>query len=264
MIVSLPVEAAETALYPRFRHIDKLALPPQAALPATLTLLADEDFAPFSFKTADGKFSGISVQFAIAACAELKMQCQLRGLPFAGLDAALQQRQGDVIIGGPQPSKGITSAAATRPYFFSYAAFFARNGADLPGTDSKSLAGRRIGFVQNTAQNTFLKKYYDRATLVPFPAEDAMFEALRTGSLDLAFADSLHGNFWLKGAASRNCCQQLGGAYADKATFTHGLVMLTRAQDEGLRDALDYALDRLQEKGQSAKIFSSFLPASPF
>ena len=259
------VQSAETAPFPRFRHVDKAAPAPQAALPATLTLLADEDFAPFSFKTADGKFSGLSVQLALAACSELKVQCQMRGLPFASLSAALQQKQGDVIIGARQAKAGAAQAlAATRAYFYSYSAFLIRSGTSFAGTDTKSLAGRRVGFVQANAQEVFLKKYYDRATLVPFPTEEALFEALRTGGLDLAFADSLHGNFWIKGAASRSCCVQFGEAFADKTTFTHGLVMLTRGQDEGLRDALDYALDRLQEKGLSAKIFATYLPASPF
>ena len=69
--------ASEAIQFPMFRHVDKAALAPQAKLPATITLLVDEDFAPFSFKSTDGKLAGVSVQLALGACAELKMQCQL-------------------------------------------------------------------------------------------------------------------------------------------------------------------------------------------
>ena len=253
--------ASEALQFPLFRHFDKAAPTPQVKLPATLTLLVDEDFAPFSFKSADGKLAGASVQLALAACSELKVQCQLQSMPYASLQNALLDKHGDIIIGGPPASARF---ASTRPYYFSYAQFFVRNGSNFGGVDVKSLAGRRLGFVKGSGQEAFLKKNFDRATLVPFTAEEAMFETLRTGGLDLAFADSLHGAFWLKSQSSRGCCAPFGGAFVDKSTFTHGLVMLTRSSDAALREALDGALDRLQEKGLSAKAFATYLPSSPF
>ena len=253
--------ASEAQQFPLFRHVDKSALAPAAKLPATLTLLVDEDFAPFSFKSADGKLAGVSVQLALAACAELKVQCQLQSMPYANLLNALQDKRGDVVIGGPAASPRFGS---TRPYYFSYSQFFVRGGSNFGGVDTKSLAGRRLGFVKGTGQDAFLKKDFDRATLVPFTTEDALFEALRTGGLDLAFVDSLRGAFWLKGQTSRSCCVPYGGSFVDKASITHGLVMLTRLGDNALREALDSALDQLQEKGLTAKAFATYLPSSPF
>ncbi len=255
------VAASEAQQFPRFRHIDKAAHMPTAKLPAALTLLIDEDFAPFSFKSADGKPSGVSVQLALAACAELKMKCQLQALPYANLLDALQDKRGDVIVGGPPASPRFGS---TRPYYFSYSQFFVRGGSNFGGVDFKSLAGRRLGFVKGTSQDAFLKKNFDRATLVPFTSEASMFDALRTGGLDLAFADSLRGAFWVKGQTSHSCCAPFGGTFADKTTITHGLVMLTRVSDEALREALDATLDRLQEKGITAETFATYLPSSPF
>jgi polar amino acid transport system substrate-binding protein len=255
--------ASDIVQFPRFRHVDKAAPPRQATLPANLTLLVDDDFAPYSFQTADGKFSGLSLQMALGACAELRVQCQVKALPHEALAAALEQKQGDIIIAAAQP-KAAAQWASTRPYFLSYSGFFVRSGTSFSGVDVKSLAGRRIGFVAASAQEAFLKANFDRSSLVPFADEAALFDALRTGGLDLAFADRVHGAFWIKGSDSRGCCLALDQGFSDPTTFTKGLVMLTRPQDEGLRDALDDALDRLQEKGQAAKIFASFLPASPF
>ncbi len=255
--------ASEAQQFPHFRHVDKTAPVTQATLPKSLNLLVDEDFAPFSFKTADGKLAGISVQLSLAACAELKVPCQMQAMPYAGLLAALQDKKGDVIIGGPSATAA-TRVTATRPYYYSYSQFFIRNGSNFGGVDVKGLAGRRIGFVKGSGQEAFLKRHYDRATLVSFTSEEATFEALRTGGLDLVFADTLRGAFWLKGASSRGCCAPFGGAFVDKSTFTHGLVMLLRNDDANLREALDQALDRLQEKEISAKAFAAYLPASPF
>ncbi len=266
VVVGAPcAQPTDAAQFPRFRHVDKAALGPEPTLPKTLTLLADQDFAPFSFTTADNKLTGISVQLGLAVCAELKVQCVVKPLSFADLLPALQQKQGDVILGGPQVSaKSEPALQATRPYYFSYSQFAARSGANFAGVDAKSLAGRRLGFVQGTGQAAFLKSYYDRANLVPFSSEEAMFESLRTGGLDLVFADSMRLAFWAKGDLAHGCCVPFGAAFADKASFTHSLVMIMRPEDVSLRQSFDVALDKLQEKGASAKIFAAFLPSSPF
>lgn len=257
--------AAEALQFPLFRHIDRQMPAPQAALPKTLTLLTDEDFAPFSFKTADGHVNGIAVELALAACTELKIQCQVKPLPFSGLLGALSAKQGNLVIAGPIANASTAANyATTKPYYFSFSQFIGRTSTNFPGQDEKSLAGRRLGFVKGTQQELFLKAHYDRANLVPFTGTDTLFESLRTGGLDLAFIDSLQATFWLKGPDARDCCAPFGQSFVDRSTFTHGMVMLTRTEDAGLRDAFDYALDQLQDKGTTSKILANYLPASPF
>jgi len=267
LIAAIPsvAGAAEALQFPLFRHIDRQAPAPQVTLPKALTLLTDEDFAPFSFKTAEGRATGISVDLALAACAELKIQCQVKPVPFASLLSSLQEKQGNVVIAGPVATAGtVASFAATKPYYFSFSQFVGKVSTNFPGQDERSLAGRRLGFIAGTQQEAFLKKHYDRANLVPFTDATAMYEALRTGGLDLVFVDSLQAAFWLKGPDARECCAPFGQSFVDKDTFTHGLTMLTRSEDAGLRDAFDYALDRLQDKGSTSAILSSYLPVSPF
>jgi ABC-type amino acid transport substrate-binding protein len=46
----------------------------------------------------------------------------------------------------------------------------------------------------------------------------------------------------------------------DRQFFSRNLAFLTRREDQETVKALDYALDRLQEKGTSAQIFSRYLP----
>jgi polar amino acid transport system substrate-binding protein len=267
-LVAMPsklARATDALQFPHFRHVDKALVEMPTELPQTLTLLTDEDFAPFSFKTADDKLAGISVQLGLAACEELKVKCSVKSKPFSALLGALRQKEGDIVLGGPQASsKLLEEFLATRPYYYSYSQFALRNGTNFPGVDSKSLAGRRLGFVKGSAQENFVRKYYDRSNLIPFAAEDTLFETLRTGGLDVVFADSSHIAFWMKGNAARGCCVPFGAAFADKASFTHGLSILTRGTDSALRDAFDTALDRLQEKGITSKILATYLPSSPF
>ncbi len=66
--------------------------------------------------------------------------------------------------------------------------------------------------------------------------------------------------FWLGGSASRGCCKTLDGAYVDRQFFSRNLAFLARRDDQEIVQALDYALDRLQENGKSSEIFARYLP----
>ncbi len=259
------VRATEPNAFPHFRHIDRAIDVSGPASASTLTLLADEDFAPFSFKTADGKLTGVSVQLALAACADLKVTCQVKPMPYSELLLALQQKQGDVIVGGPiLKASDLGHFQQTRPYFYSMSVFLGRTGTGFAKTDAKTFAGRRLGFVKGTDQDVFLKKNYDRSVLVDFANEAALFEALRTGSLDVAFADALHAGFWIRGSAARNCCVALGGPYFDRSGFSHALSFILGADQVELRDSFDRALDHMQDKGTTNAIFATFLTSLPF
>jgi polar amino acid transport system substrate-binding protein len=267
MVVGQSFGYAEDApvSFPKFRHVDIGAAAPQDPVSGTVKLLADADFAPFSFKNGNGALTGISVEIAQAACAELSLTCEIIPLPFTDLLPALSRKDGDAIITGMRNTPDILqNANMTRPYFFSFGRFVARTGTPFENPDARSLAGRRLGFVKATSHQVFLEKYYERSALTPFDSEPALFEALRTGKLDVAFTDSLHASFWIKGQASRGCCKSLGAGFIDRNTFTRGLSFLVRNDRENLREGFDFALDRLEEKNLSSKIFARYLPDSPF
>lgn len=244
---------------PQFRHVDAGAMAPADAVSGEIKLLTDEDFAPFSFKNADGSVTGLAVDMAQASCTELRLKCVVVAKPFSELLPALNRNEGDTIISGLRTTKEVMQQATmTRPYFYSRGQFIARIGSPFDAPDIRTLAGRRLGFVKGTSHQAFLEKYFDRAALTPFDSEAALFENLRTGSLDVAFADSLHAQFWLKGTNSRGCCATLGTGFIDRETFSRGLTFVMRRDRDTLRENFDYALDRLQINGTAAKIFAHY------
>ena len=248
-----------------FRHVDQGAVAPLDAVTGPIKLLTDEDFPPFSFQNANSAPTGLSIEIALAACAELKITCLLISKPFAELLPALKNREADAIISGLRLTPEVLKqASATRPYFFSSARFITRTGMPFSKPDVKSLAGRRLGYVKGTSHAAFLEKYYERSALTPFADESAMLESLRIATLDAAFLESLHASFWLKGSNSRGCCVALGESFVDRATFSRSMSLLVSNAQPNLREAFDYALDRIQEKGITSKIFAKYLPESPF
>ena len=269
LVVFLDIKIAETANntinFQLFRHVDPGAIAPLEYPTGSIKLLAEADYPPFSFQNANAAMAGISVDIAMSACSEIKITCQIIVKPFAELLPALKNHEGDVIITGLRLTPDILRVAtATRPYFFSSARFLTRTGMPFTQPDARDLAGRRIGYVKGTSHAAFLLKFYERSALTPFNDENALLESLRTASIDAAFTDSLHASFWLKGSNSRGCCIALGESFVDRATFSRSMSLLVSADKPNLREALDYAMDRLEEKGITAKIFARYLPDSPF
>lgn len=264
LVASGPGVAQEAAApgLPLFRHIDSVAKPPAAFAQRTIRLLTDRDFPPFSYETPEGKTAGVSVDLALAVCTELKANCVVIAKAFNELLPALLNNEGDVIVSGLRIDEAVLKKAAmTRPYFWSLGRFAVRVGSQLRGSDIRSLAGRRIGYVANSSHGAWLEKYYSRSTLTPFPSEAEMNEALRTGALDVSFGDGLRLIYWLAGSSSRGCCKPLDGAFVDRQFFSRNLSFLTRKDDPETAKAFDYALDRLQEKGTSAEVFARYLPS---
>ena len=247
---------------PHFRHVDPQSPMPQKLPDAALTFLADEDFAPFSFRNADGSMAGVSIELALSSCAEIHVKCQFIPKPYTDLLPALARKEGLAIVGGPSLNeKLLQKFDITKPYYASAGRFLVRIGSVLPRPDAKNLAGKRLGFVKGTAQQAFLEKYYGRAALTGFESEEAILTALRTGALDVAFTDSLRANFWLKGTDERGCCMGLGQPITERGGLSHGLAMIVDKSRPDITAALDWALDQLDKKSETAKIFAHYLPA---
>ena len=172
--------------FPLFRHLDSVAKPPVAFAQRSIRLLTDRDFPPFSYETPDGKTAGVSVDLALAACAELKATCTVVAKPFSELLPALLNNEGDVIVSGLRIDEAVLkSAAITRPYFWSLGRFAVPWEASCAAPTSA--AWRASAWAMSaTNHGAWLEKYYSRSSLTAFPSEAEMNEALRTGALDVS------------------------------------------------------------------------------
>jgi polar amino acid transport system substrate-binding protein len=248
---------------PRFRHVDPAAAAPSELPQGIVRLLTDKDFAPFSFEGSDGVQTGIAVELARAACAEMRLACEFVSLPFAELIPALERGEGDAIVSGTRINEQtLIKSETTRPYFVATGRFLVPQDSKLEGTSIRTLAGKRLGYVRGTAHGAFIEQNYARSALVPFDTAALMFAALRANELDAAFADGLFALYWIKGANANGCCKPLDGSYIDRNTFSRGLSILARKDRKNLRASLDYALDRLEEKGETARILSRYVPGA--
>lgn len=262
---STPLFGQDSTLqaFPSFRHVDQANATLETSGGGSLLLLADEDFAPWSFKGADGSLQGIAVDMAQLACAEAGLNCDIKPVVFSKLLSSLESGEAQGVVSGPKLDENLASKfSLTRPYFQTLGRFAVRAGSPLSTPDVRSLAGRRIGFRGNSSHARFLETHYARSALVPFEAQDAMLEALRTGQVDVVFGDAVQLAYWLQGAASRGCCSVLGKAFVDRTSFTRSLSFVLRRDAADARIKLDAGLDRLEINGKTAEVFAKYLPAS--
>jgi polar amino acid transport system substrate-binding protein len=249
--------------YPGFRHVDPTALNAAGQISGPVVLLADADFAPWSFAAEDGSLKGISVEIASRACEAAGLTCEIRATAFENLLQTLRAGAAKGVISGFKLDNGLAREfALTRPYFHSLGRFVVRKGLSLTGADTRSLAGRRLGFRGNTVHARFVEQFYNRSALTPFDTQEAMLEALRTGQIDVVFGDAVELAFWQDGSASRGCCLLLGKAYVHRPTFSRSLSFILDRTDPALRARLDAGLDQIESNGVTAEIFARYLPAS--
>lgn len=266
--VAIPVSGGEEAggyKLPKFRKIQAEAKMPALPQGTAIRLVADADFPPYSFQARSGVPAGLSVELALAACAEIKIKCEVFLKPLPELLPGLASHEYDIVVSGPRiDEKALAQAVMTRPWFRSFGRFAAQSGSPLKGNDVRSLAGRRIGAVKGTTHAAWLTAYYTGSELLTFDTDAQAQEALRTGAVDALFADNLRLIYWITGAASRGCCKLFGGAYSDFETFSRNIAFLVRSDRADIRDAFDVALDRLQSNGTTEKLFNTYVPLNPW
>lgn len=267
LLVSQVVEAQEKQpAYqpPLFRSTEEQARP---ALPEQLAvkLIADEDFAPYSFRSRTGSPAGISVEIAIAACEQARLACTVEVRPFAEIMPALERGEVDVAVTGPRlDADTLAASRMTRPYFRIMGRFAVPNTSTLDTASVSNLAGRRIGVVKDTVHARWLTAYYASTRITPFDDLAAAGTALKSGEIDALFGDNLQVIYWVAGEAASGCCRLLGGAYSDFDYFSRNLAFLARRDKPELAQALDYGLDKAQAAGSTAKILRTYLPLDPW
>lgn len=260
LIASLPGQAAEV---PLFRKTDQANVISPLTPGTNVRLLADAEFPPFSFRAANGQPSGLSIDLALLACAEMKATCSVDMRPFSELLPALLRNDGDVIVSGLRLNDQLLNTVSmTRPYFWSFGRFAARVDAKVTSAEPAVLSSFKIGFVEGTGHAAFVRKHYADAQLVPLPSAEALHAALKSGAVDVSFEDNMALAFWLAGTDSAGCCKPLGGPFVDRANFSHNLAYLVRRDEAALLKAMDMALDRLQDNGSTGKLLSRYFPAN--
>jgi polar amino acid transport system substrate-binding protein len=237
---------------------------PAAPNPATLKpirFLTADDYPPFEFLGADGALAGYNIDVARALCEELKISCSIQPRRWDNLLDALEANEGDAIVASlKETTETLEKARFTAPYYLTPARFVALAGAKPLDLRPEKLRGVTVGVEGGSAHEAFLRAFFPGVTLVAFPDREQFMAALLAGQFELAFGDAIGLAGWMNEQKKPGCCVFQGGPYLEPKYFGEGIGIVVRRDDDTLRQALNWGLKRLDERGVMTELYLKYFP----
>ncbi len=258
--------AAPSAAVPGFWDPRRRPERPDLSRIQSIRFLTELDYPPFDYAGTDGNPAGFNVDLARLICAEINTSCTIQARRFdLLLDALNDKGGGDAVIASiastPETRR---QADFTDPYYRTPARFVARADSPIRDVLPELVDGKKIAVVAGTAHEAYLKEMFTGAEIHSYPNAAAAREALRNKDVDLLFGDGISLAFWLNGSDSNGCCAFRGGPFLESRYFGEGIGIAVKRGNDLLRQALNWALFRLWEKGSYTDLWLRYFPISPF
>ena len=230
-----------------------------------IRFLTETDYPPFNFTGPDGNPAGFNVDLARSLCDEIKVTCTIQMRRFDTLIDALTSNRGDAIIASLAVTPELRAKVDfTDPYYRAPARFVSRRDAVMPDVRPEYLEGKKVGVIAGSAHEAYLKAFFTDAELHPYPNDAALRQALQRGEVDFIFGDAISLGFWINGTDSADCCAFSGGPFVESRYFGEGIGIAVRKGNDVLRQALNWALFRIWEKGRYTDLWLRYFSVSPF
>jgi len=251
--------------YPGFWDPKRRPERPDMSRLTQIRFMTETDYPPFNYANQDGHPVGFNVDLARLICEELKVTCTIQMRRFDTLVPALNENRGEAVIASLAVNKETRKVMDfTDPYYRVPARFAALKAVASPVLKPEQLEGKKIAVVGGSAHEAYLKSLFTEAQPVAYLTADATRDALRRGEVDYVFGDGIALSFWINGTDSGGCCAFAGGPFFEGRYFGEGVGIAVRKGNDTLRQALNYALFRLWEKGRFTDLWLRYFPVSPF
>lgn len=230
-----------------------------------IRFLTETDYPPFNYAGPDGTPVGFNVDLARLICEEITASCTIQMRRFDTLVTALDNNDGDAIIASMAETPELRlKVDFSDPYYRTPARFVSRKDFKIASVQPGTLENKKIAVITGTAHEAYLKLLFTGAEIRSFPNAQAARAALKNGEVDLLFGDGISLAFWLNGTDSNSCCVFRGGPYLERKYFGEGVGIAVRRGNDLLRQAINWALFRIWEKGRFTDLWLRYFPISPF
>lgn len=230
-----------------------------------IRFMTETDYPPFNFTGPDGNPAGFNVDLARLICDEIKVTCTIQMRRFDTLLDALASNRGDAIIASlsvtPELRKRVDFSDL---YYRTPARFVARRDGMSAQVRPETLDGKKVGVIASSSHEAYLKAMFTGAELHTYPNDEALRQALKQSEVELIFGDAISLAFWINGADSENCCAFSGGPFIESRYFGEGVGIAVKKGNDVLRQALNWALFRIWEKGRYTDLWLRYFPVNPF
>lgn len=228
----------------------------------TLRFGVEAAYPPFESKSPTGQLQGFDIDVGNAVCAKMGVKCEWVENAFDGLIPALQARKFDAINSAMNiTGKRKQTIDFTPPIYVVPIVMVAKRGSGLL-PDVKNLQGKRVGVLQGSSQEDFLKRHWANAgvTVVSYADQDQVYADLVAGRLDAAVQETQTVEDGFLKKPSGHDYAITGQPLSDPATLGEGTGFGMRKGDKALAAKIDAALAALKKDGTlsalSQKYFS--------
>src|SRR5579871_83684 len=215
-----------------------------------IRFLTETDYPPFNYAGSDGNPAGFNVDFAKMLCDEIGVTCTIQMRRFETLVDSLNANRGDAVIASMAATSALRAKVDfTDPYYRTPARFVSRRDGVMDNVRPEYLEGKKIGVIAGSSHEAYLRAFFTDAEIVSYANDDAVRQALRRGEVNLIFGDAISLSFWINGTDSGDCCAFSGGPFMESRFFGEGVGIAVRRGNDVLRQALNWAMFRVWEKG---------------
>lgn len=216
----------------------------------TLRFGLEAQYPPFESKAPNGELQGMDIDVGNAVCKATKMTCAWSETSFDGLIPALNGRKFDAINSAMNATdKRREAIDFTTPIYRVPTELIARTGSGLV-TTTESLKGKRIGVLQGSIQETFMKVHWEPAgvIVVPYQDQNQVFADLASGRVDGTLLLAPAGQPFLQRPDGKDF-SFVGQPVHDDKILGSGIAFGVRKGDDALKAKLNEAIAKLKADG---------------
>src|SRR5262245_53322050 len=184
---------------------------------------------------------------------------------FDTLIGALNSNNGDAVIASIATTPEMRARVDfSDPYYRTPARFVVRRDSTIEDIRPEFLEGKKIAVVAGTAHEAYLKALFTEAEIRTYPDADGGRFAVNRGEVRLLFGGGVSLASCPKGSDSANYCAFCVGRHLETRFFGERISIVVRRGNDLLRQAFNWALFRLWEKGRFTDLWLRYFPVSPF
>jgi lysine/arginine/ornithine transport system substrate-binding protein len=226
----------------------------------TLRFGVEAAYPPFESKSPSGQLQGFDIDVGNAVCKKMNVKCVWVENAFDGLIPALQARKFDVINSAMNiTGKRKQSIDFTPPVYIVPIVMVAKRDSKLL-PDVKSLQGKRVGVLQGSSQEDFLKQHWANAgvSVVSYQDQDQVYSDLIAGRLDAGVQEAQTAQDGFLSKPEAHDYAIVGAPLSDPATLGEGTGLGLRKGDQALKTKVVAALDSLKKDGTLSELSQKY------
>ena len=225
--------------------------------PGTISVGTMGDAKPYTFTDADGNFTGFDIELFLDVARRMgidKDHVTFTGQDFSALIPSVANGRFDVAAA----AIGTTDARKKTVDFSDgyLAGYLSVLTSDAAIKSAGDLAGKRLGVVQGTLQETYAEKNFAKADIVKFPDNNSAVSGLNSGSVDAHFLDF---------EAAKQYAEQFKGLTiaVNIPSFDAPAGFVVAKDRQAFREALNKGLHEAMQDGTWKTLHQKWFPGTP-